>query len=118
MSHDAPIRALFAPDAMPARDESGYAYHPDLDRFTEGEEWEDARLNAEALRAAGFDFVCRGLDADHDEGEPEHDQYWVDGMGPALWQPKTPEGEGWQLVAVYDTEDFGPQAMWLRKVAA
>ncbi|CAN7344718.1 hypothetical protein LJR168_001969 [Pseudoxanthomonas sp. LjRoot168] len=118
MSHDQPIRALFAPEAMPVRDESGYAHHPDLDRFMVGDEPDDITLDTHAIRDAGFEVSFHGLDVDHDEGEPEHDEYWADGGGVTKWQPSSPDGEGWQLVAVYDTEDFGPQSLWLRKVAA
>lgn len=115
MSQDQTTR-LFDPALMPARDEDGYAYHPHLDKFMIGEEHEEQRLDIDALKAAGFVATWWGLDADHDEGDPEFDQYWLDSQGPTLWQPGEPEGEGWQLVAVYDTEE-GPYALFVRPTA-
>lgn len=44
----------------------------------------------------------------------------LDAAGPdiAAWEPERPEGEGWFVGSIHDTED-GPVCIWLReKVAA
>lgn len=34
----------------------------------------------------------------------------------SYWEPTKPEGDGWVLGAIWDTED-GPVAIWLRPMA-
>lgn len=45
---------------------------------------------------------------------PFRDKYFEDGYGDLSgWSPTKPEGEGWFLGSMFDTED-GPYAVWLR----
>jgi hypothetical protein len=48
-------------------------------------------------------------------GDPSSSVMWEDAV--RAWQPTPPEGEGWFLIAVYDTED-GPYACFARPQAA
>ncbi len=50
----------------------------------------------------------------------DEDDFDLDAAGPdiAVWEPERPEGEGWFVGSIHDTED-GPVCIWLReKVAA
>ncbi|EJK3611927.1 hypothetical protein NLA20_005165, partial [Escherichia coli] len=50
----------------------------------------------------------------------DEDDFDLDAAGPdiAAWEPERPEGEGWFVGSIHDTED-GPVCIWLReKVAA
>lgn len=105
----------FAPARMPARDEDGYAVHPDLELILEdGDEGDELRIDLEKLKRAGFEDAYVGFDDDVDD-DAIRDRYFEDGTGVSEWQPTTPDGEGWQLVGVYDTEN-GPYAMFVRRL--
>lgn len=109
---------LFDPTRLPPRDEYGFTFHPDL----EDPRWEhpdlgEEYLSDEAILAAGFESSQRQFEYD----APEHlrNRYYEGGEAEACaeWQPSTPEGEGWMLVGIWDTED-GPYAMFVRHAQA
>lgn len=106
---------LFDPAKLPERDADGYTFHSDLEQFLDGAESEDDMvLASERLRAAGWEWHYDALEHDdRPEAQEARNEYFDDGMGVTKWQPATPEGEGWQLVAIYDTED-GAYAMHVR----
>lgn len=54
---------IFAPERMPPRDECGECWHPDLRIITGADE---AELDPEAFRAAGFDLKTRRMRDDPD----------------------------------------------------
>ncbi|EJN3771908.1 hypothetical protein NVA45_004960, partial [Escherichia coli] len=45
---------------------------------------------------------------DEDDFNPD-----ADGPDIAAWEPERPEGEGWFIGSIHDTED-GPVCIWLR----
>ena len=106
---------LFDPSRLPARDESGYTYHPDLDKFLDGDEDDEQVINQAMLRAAGFvdDYVSFEGDC---EDEAMVTRYFEDGEGVVGWEPTKPDGDGWECVAIYDTEN-APYAMFVRAVS-
>jgi len=98
---------------QPARVErhaGGCWWHPDLPCFEEGDgviaawgQWLDAQqLQAQLV-----------LLADQFPELLEH--YFSSVEGFDCWQPQAPEGDGWFLLCLADTED-GPAAWWARRV--
>jgi len=88
------------------RDQYGYWSHPDYLAFCDGREF---------IHPAEFD-----------QWMSEHDLQWkvkyrdedmidptVDGCDISAWQPESPEGEGWFVGSIHDTED-GAVCIWLR----
>lgn len=97
-------QAMFAPERLPPRDESGFTMHPDVPEREE-ESWE---ATASACAALGWeaDYVCGDELVD-----PNTLEYDV-----TTWNPEPPAGHQtrpWTLVAIYDSED-GPCAMFVR----
>lgn len=84
------------------RDELGYWWHPALPEDVE----EDFDLEA-YVQEQGMETLLIRLDSDdtnpvwitYDEGVPDV----------SAWEPTPPEGEGWFLLAIFDTE-IGPSA--------
>ncbi|MFA6204169.1 MAG: hypothetical protein WC710_13415 [Gallionella sp.] len=90
---------MFELDRLPKPDEYGFFCHPDVP----GEEESD---DVPALCAdAGWECSLVSGDDIVDEGSCEYDA--------TKWTPEAPAGDGWLLVAVYDTED-GPYAMFVK----
>jgi hypothetical protein len=94
------------------RDENGMGWHPALPSFDEAT---DTRKFYEAF---GME-ICQ-VSAESELEWEEYDR--LAGLEPNgefnfyEWTPKAPEGEGWKLVSIHDTED-GPYAWWLRDAA-
>jgi hypothetical protein len=110
---------LFDLARMPALDDMGYAFHPDIDQFMHSESNdpandEEAYLDAKRLSEAGFEDHFVGFDGDCRD-KAIRDRYFEGGDGPIGWEPSKPDGDGWLLVAIYDTEN-GPYAMFVRRV--
>ncbi|SEO64201.1 hypothetical protein SAMN02800692_1558 [Luteibacter sp. UNC138MFCol5.1] len=111
---DLPIRKLFDPAALPARDDMGCVEHPDLDRFLTDKDGE-GYLDTSALDAAGFDRQFVHLESSDDQAAI--DRYFEQGDPDfSGWTPQTPEG-GWLLAGMWETEDWGPVAFYVREVA-
>ncbi|WP_418514773.1 hypothetical protein [Delftia sp. PS-11] len=89
------------------RDDMGLGDHPELPQLDEG------------MKPRGF-FAALGLELSHTFAEDQLDGDALEAMGDAVnwtaWQPTPPQGDGWKLVAIFDTED-GPAAWWLRELA-
>ncbi len=64
-----------------------------LNRVTGAIGWMDSEENAEELKAA-FDSV---------------------GCNVSMWQPTPPDGDGWFMASIHDTEE-GPVCLWLRPI--
>lgn len=96
---------MFEPEKLPAQDEMGFFFHPDIPGEEEGD---DVRALCLAL---GFDAKSVAMEDDN----PALADEWAaeDMTAPTRWNPTPPTGDGWQLVAKYDTED-GPAAMFVR----
>ena len=98
---------LFDPDRMPYRDAYGFVSHPDLDLFTN----ESAVYDEDALARSGFALAALSSQDDTPElmaAYEGHDEHAM-----ARWEPTPPAGDGWRLVAIYDTE-AGPLAHFVR----
>lgn len=96
---------MFEPEKLPAPDEMGFFFHPDIPGEDESD---DVRALCKAL---GFDAAAVDMESD----APELSDAWhedEDMTAPTRWTPTPPAGEGWILVAKYDTED-GPCAMFV-----
>lgn len=93
--------------AVLIRDAMGCGDHPALPALEEG------MKPMEFFGALGIELV--GVMA---ENQMDGDAY--DAMAEApdynVWTPEAPAGEGWALVAIFDTED-GPAAWWMREAA-
>lgn len=60
----------------------------------------------------GYDLTCISLE--FDAPEEVADQYFEHGSGDiSAWEPTPPNGDGWFLIAIYDTED-GPYAAYAK----
>lgn len=103
-----PWRGLYASERTPNRDEYGCFYHPDIPS------WDDEREESIAplLKAQGFDLQCVPGDFSDEAMEEGGERYWQEMRE---WNPE-PEGDGWRLVAIYDTED-GPYSMFVKPLA-
>lgn len=96
------------------RDADGGWSHPQLPDFGEAEhipveEWQ-AWLNDQQLECVCVEF-------EYDAPEELTDAWADDGCAPmAKWEPTKPEGDGWFMLGIWDTED-GPVCYWLRRIA-
>ncbi|AUT49242.1 hypothetical protein [Achromobacter sp. AONIH1] len=96
------------------RDSDGYWTHPAHPAFEEGQhaeafEW----LDAQQLET---DIAYLESEA---EDHPAVVAYWGDAgdSNISAWEPPRPEGEGWFVLSVHDTEDWGPVCVWVRHAA-
>lgn len=90
------------------RDQDGHWMHPGLP-------WNEIEDDADCtpwIEKWGFDWKLVGLEGD---APPEMvERYFESNESDcSYWTPTPPEGDGWFLAAIYDTED-GPYAMFLR----
>lgn len=110
---DQPIRKLFDPVAMPARDDQGFATHPDMldDRWQHpvlGDEY----MNTLALAEAGFAWTFHYMSSDVDA--EAMDRYGEDcDCNP--WSPPDRSADGWVIASIYDHED-GAIAVYVRPI--
>jgi hypothetical protein len=87
------------------RTSDGWLSHPDYPTCDEG-----TRAD-KFLEAFGIETLFVGAESDSpDFAERWHEEGLTDC---SEWTPTTPEGEGWLLLEIYDTED-GPYAMFGR----
>ena len=88
------------------RDEMGLGDHPELPWLDEG------------MMPRSF-YAALGLELAHTMAEDQLDGDALEAMSEAVnwtaWQPTAPQGDGWKLVSIFDTED-GPAAWWLREL--
>lgn len=92
---------MFEPEKLPVPDEMGFFLHPDIPV-------DDVKQRCKAL---GFGVSAVDMESD----APELSDAWhvdEDMTAPTRWTPTPPAGEGWILVAKYDTED-GPCALFV-----
>ena len=90
------------------RDTTGDWSHPDMPEFDEG----DGAAYAAWVESQNIEVKhdwLEGYDLDH----PAYVQYFDKEDGFAAWEPRQPEGDGWFLIAIGDTED-GPCAWFAR----
>lgn len=93
----------------PQRDRDGYWTHPDVPDIETTEQFN--------VWQAEQGFQCSVVMLDGDDGVGSEDaqkRYFEDGDTDILvWQPSRPEGEGWFIASIHDTED-GPACLWIR----
>jgi hypothetical protein len=97
---------LLAPRAL-VRDEGGYLMHPDLPVLDES-----VRIDA-FLAAFGLDSSFVGMEWDC-PNDDRVDAYFDGDIDCSWWEPTPPEGGGWVLLEIYDTEN-GPYALFVRQ---
>lgn len=92
-------------EASWSRDNNGCGINPDMPCFDDF---------SQAIKF--FDIFGIELIAGYAESELDADSYLVltHSNDFSNWTPEAPDGEGWVLVAIFDTED-GPAAWWLRQ---
>ena len=92
---------------------NGYWTHPDHPGFDEGQ-GEEAKAWFDAQQ---FEVCVEYLEresADH----PAYVNYWDEGdPNISAWEPPRPAGDGWFILSIHDTEDWGPVCVWVRHSA-
>lgn len=110
MSKTAPdlqnLRMRLLSEPLAARDSDGYCLHAALPATDE-----DVNM---AMLLGAHGIATRFLSMESD-APALADAYFESGTPDcSAWAPTTPEGEGWKLLGIYDTED-GPHAMFGRE---
>lgn len=93
----------------PQRGQHGYWTHPDVPDIET-----DAQFKAWQAEH-GFQLSIVLLESDDGIGsEDVRQRYFEEGDSDILaWQPSKPDGEGWFIVSIHDSED-GPVCLWIR----
>jgi len=114
---DTPISPLFDPSRLPARSVDGWVEHPDLQRFYDDPDPDaEGVVDIRALLVAGWEVADIGIDRDADP--VAYDTYFEDGEADcSAWTPALPQGFGWLLAVIYEHEDDGPSAFYVRQVS-
>lgn len=95
--------------ALPVeRDVYGCWTHPEYDKFCDGREFIPTAEFDQWMSEHGLQW--RVEYRDEDMIDPT-----VDGCDISVWQPERPEGEGWFVGSIHDTE-VGAVCIWLRAV--
>lgn len=93
----------------PQRDELGYWTHPDIPDFDE-----DAGAYAAWLKEQQLTTSTVWLESE-DVDHHAYVRYFDNENGDiSAWEPSPPRGDGWFLLAIFDTED-GPVASYARR---
>jgi len=97
---------LLAPREI-ERDNDGWLTHPAMPVCDEGVRYDEL--------LAAFGIETRFVDMESDVSAEEFDRL-VESNDSAFpdWNPSPPEGEGWRLLEIFDTEN-GPYALFARK---
>lgn len=92
---------------LPPRDENGHVQHPDMD----GIGWDEFDMGPQ-LRSIGWHSQIVAFESD---ASAEAQERYDAGNSPdcSYWTPTPPQGDGWLLAAIYDTEE-GPVALFVR----
>lgn len=96
------------------RDSEGYWTHPAHPAFQESQHAE-AHAWVDAQRLETSIAYLESEAEDH----PAVVAYWGDAgdSNISAWEPPRPEGEGWFVLSIHDTEDWGPVCIWVRRAA-
>lgn len=89
----------------PSRDKFGHWYHPGLLEPADGRE---------AYRIGEFEKWLEINGLQHGFTMPPNFDDLDDSC--ASWEPEPPEGEGWYIAMIHDSEDCGHECLWLRKI--
>ncbi|CAS08945.1 putative prophage protein [Escherichia coli] len=88
------------------RDEYGCWTHPEYEKFCDGREY----ISTEEFNAWMEENNLQYVLCFRDEGCADLDACDAD---ISAWEPERPEGNGWFIGSIHDTED-GPVCVWLR----
>ncbi len=96
------------------RDSDGYWTHPAHPEFEEGQDAEAAAW----FKAQQLQTHIAYLESEA-EDHPAVVAYWGDAgdSNISAWEPPRPEGKGWFVLSIHDTEDWGPVCVWVRHAA-
>lgn len=97
---------MFDPARLPARDEDGWTFHPDLPEWGEGED------GVPVLSNLGYDSVFVNMEDDAPDAVCEA-YFRGDSASCVLWVPTPPSGYGWLLAGIWDSENY-PLACFVR----
>ncbi|HAV7522859.1 TPA: hypothetical protein JLF52_004231 [Escherichia coli] len=91
------------------RDEYGYWTHPEYEKFCDGRGYISSEEFNAWMEANSLQWAICTMD---------EDDFNLDADGPDIsaWEPERPEGDGWFIGSIHDTED-GPVCVWLRNKA-
>lgn len=109
ISNAPPIQA-----APVQRDSDGYWMHPAHPSFDEDQDEQASAWFA----AQQLEYHVAYLESEP-EDHPAALAYWSDAgdSNISTWEPPRPEGEGWFVLSIHDTEDWGPVCVWVRRAA-
>ncbi|APG52626.1 TPA: hypothetical protein U2J46_003011 [Providencia stuartii] len=91
------------------RDSMGYWVHSQIP------ETEDSNVFEEWITKNELDYTLTHMDCDLGCDDSIYKSYFEDGdINISNWEPSKPEGRGWFVGGIYETED-SPVCMWLRQ---
>jgi hypothetical protein len=91
------------------RDENGYWSHPGIPDFDEDYAAYKAWLTDQRLE------ICFENLEGEDDSHPAYQNYFEnENPNISSWNPSWPDGEGWFVLSIHDTED-GPYYVWARR---
>lgn len=92
------------------RDENGYWVHSQIP------ETESSEIVKEWMNKNKLDHSLTFMEGDIAYDHPIYKSYFEDGNPNfSNWEPSKPEGRGWFIGGIYETEE-GPVCMWLRQL--
>lgn len=93
------------------RDSDGYWTHPAHPEFEESQSVEAA----EWFKAQQVQTHTAYLESEA-EDHPAVVAYWGDAgdFNISAWEPPRAGGDGWFVLSIHDTEDWGPVCVWVR----
>lgn len=92
------------------RDVNGCWTHPEYDKFCDGRDYIPNSEFSDWIKANGLEWAFELRDESLDFLDDEsYDPDFTE------WQPEPPDGEGWFIGSIRDTED-GPVCIWFRIV--
>ncbi|GCF98757.1 hypothetical protein BvCmsF30A_04310 [Escherichia coli] len=77
-----------------------------MKKFCDGREYISTEEFNTWMKANNLQWTIRAMD--EDDFNPD-----ADGPDITAWEPERPEGEGWFIGSIHDTED-GPVCVWMR----
>ncbi|MFP1891058.1 hypothetical protein ACLEEJ_00350 [Lonsdalea quercina] len=94
------------------RDEYGYWTHPDYYAYCDGREYIPKSEYDQWLKQIGMESVVVCLE--YDDESLKQTMYFEWDPDVRGWEPPKPDGEGWFIVSIHDTDD-GPVCIWMRE---
>lgn len=92
------------------RDSDGHWIHPDLPDFDE-----DAGAYNEWLKAQSLETSFVWLESERDDLPAFISYFKNEDLNISAWEPTPPDGDGWFLLCISDTDD-GPAACYARRI--